>query len=206
MSNSQPFPSFEELYREHRDTVRRGVSRYVDPEDVEDVSQEVFAKIAQQLGAFERRSSLRTWIHRVAVNTALDRVRSRSHRNTKKTVSLDSPQCSSGECPCERSDDTRQPPAAPERLIQSEMCRCIREQVDSLSAEYREILRLKDEEHLTAREIAERLILSVDAAKIRLHRARKALRAQLDRSCDYYRTQENVLSCDRKSLTKKKPA
>ena len=49
--------------------------RIVGPDDAEDLSQVVFDKISRGLSRFEGKSSLSTWIYRIATNTAIDRSR-----------------------------------------------------------------------------------------------------------------------------------
>ena len=57
----------------------------------------------------------------------------------------------------------------------------------------------KEFEGLKNKEIAEILDISVDNVKIRLHRARKKLKKELDQGCHFYHTEQNNFACDRKS-------
>lgn len=62
-------------------------------EEAEDLTQEIFLKIYQNLGKFKRRSKLKTWIYRIVVNTCLTRINSRKHRtSTKNFCDLDEAQ------------------------------------------------------------------------------------------------------------------
>lgn len=63
---------------------------------------------------------------------------------------------------------------------------------------YRTVLILSDMAELKAREIAVVLDVTVEAAKIRLHRARAQLRQSLDSQCSFYRDPQNTLLCDLK--------
>ncbi len=90
-------------------------------------------------------------------------------------------------------------PALDERVIRGEMNACIREVIDTLPANYRTCIVLSDLEDLSDAEIAEVLGLSLQAAKIRLHRARARLRERLEASCVFYRDERNEVACDRKS-------
>jgi RNA polymerase sigma-70 factor (ECF subfamily) len=83
-------------------------------------------------------------------------------------------------------------------LIRKDMNDCIRGIVDSLPMDYRTALVLSDLEGMTNAEICNVLDLSMDTVKIRLHRARKRLRAELEKSCHFYRDERNELACDRK--------
>ena len=90
------------------------------------------------------------------------------------------------------------------KVIQNEMSECVREFVDKLPPDYHTIIVLKDFEGLTNKEIAEVLEISIDSAKIRLHRARKQLKESLAAGCDFYVDERSVLACDRKQPTPKK--
>ena len=81
------------------------------------------------------------------------------------------------------------------------MNECIRGLVDELPENYRAVLVLSDLEGFTNAEISEVLGISLETVKIRLHRARLALKKSMDRVCDLYRDERNELSCDRKPVT-----
>lgn len=83
------------------------------------------------------------------------------------------------------------------------MSDCVREFVDRLPPEYRTVIVLKEVEGLTNREIADILEISVDASKIRLHRARAQLKQLLSDGCEFYIDERSVLACDRKQPVKK---
>jgi RNA polymerase sigma-70 factor (ECF subfamily) len=76
------------------------------------------------------------------------------------------------------------------------MSECVRDYVDQLPADYRTVVVLSELEELPDREIAEILGISLEAAKIRLHRARARLRQMLEQGCDLSRDERNELTCD----------
>ena len=76
------------------------------------------------------------------------------------------------------------------------MSACVRDYTEVLSEDYRHVLVLHDEQNLTSAEIAAMLGVSVDAAKIRLHRARRKLQAILNEGCDFSHDEDNVFVCD----------
>jgi RNA polymerase sigma-70 factor (ECF subfamily) len=89
--------------------------------------------------------------------------------------------------------------ASPDRkVIRDEMSDCIREFVDRLPPDYRTIITLNELEGFTNKEIAEILQVSLDTAKIRLHRARAKLKESLESGCDFYLDESTELACDRK--------
>ncbi len=80
------------------------------------------------------------------------------------------------------------------------MNECIRGLVNGLPENYRIVLVLSDLEGFTNAEIGEVLGLSLETVKIRLHRARLALKKSMGHACDLYRDERNELSCDRKPV------
>jgi RNA polymerase sigma-70 factor, ECF subfamily len=76
---------------------------------------------------------------------------------------------------------------------------CVRGVIDSLPAEYRAALVLHDLEGLSAQQTAEICDCSIEAAKMRIHRARLRLQEALQGQCDFYRDPQNVFRCDRKA-------
>ena len=86
-----------------------------------------------------------------------------------------------------------------QRLVIDEMSSCVREVIDSLPEDYRTALVLHDLEGRTAAQVAEIAGCSRATAKIRIHRARLRLKDALNQECSFYRDEENVFRCDRKS-------
>ena len=187
---------FQNVHDEYRPRILRYLRRTLGDADAEDVCQEVFVKIDRALPEFRGESSLATWIYRIATNAALDHARSSASRQASKMTELseaDGPAARSG------SDREERTVLLPDTLlIRKDMNDCIRGIVEGLPEIYRTALVLSDLEGLTNAEIASVLEISVDAVKIRLHRARARLRKELDRACVFYRDGRNELACDRK--------
>jgi RNA polymerase sigma-70 factor (ECF subfamily) len=126
---------------------------------------------------FEGRSSFGTWLYRVAYNASLDRLR----RRTDEPLPPDEPEADSetGEAvPLPRSivDWTTTPERwMSDREVSAELDRAIGELPQSL----RVVFLLRDIEGLSTEDTAEALGLTEGAAKVRLHRARLALRERL---------------------------
>ena len=74
---------------------------------------------------------------------------------------------------------------------------CVRDVIDSLPGDYRAALVLRDLEGFSLAEVAEISNCSVGTVKVRVHRARKQLKAALDVACDFYHDEDDVLRCDR---------
>jgi RNA polymerase sigma-70 factor (ECF subfamily) len=79
------------------------------------------------------------------------------------------------------------------------MSECVTEYIYRLSRDYRTVLILSEIEGFKNKEIAEILGVSLETVKIRLHRARAALKIELDEGCNFYHNEQNTLACDRKS-------
>lgn len=188
---------FGRLYTEYRPRIRRYVARIVGEHDAEDLTQTVFLKVSQALKDFRGESTLSTWIYRIATNTAVDWMRTPSFRRAIESAPLEVPV--HGERAEHATEEHGRLPLADQVLVRREMNQCIREVVDGLPAHYRDAITLSDIDGLKNVEIAERLGVSVDTVKIRLHRGRAMLRKAMEARCDLYRDRRLGLSCDAKA-------
>jgi RNA polymerase sigma-70 factor (ECF subfamily) len=144
--------------------------------DAEDVLQETFLSAFKSIDRFEGRSSLSTWLYRIASNAALMRLR----RNEPEQVSVDEP--------VERDDGEMMPRqffdfcCLPEEdLLREEAREQMKQAIDDLPPTLRSVFVLRDIEGLSTAETAEALDLSESAVKSRLMRARLKLRDELSR-------------------------
>ncbi len=185
---------FQHVYEEYYPKIVGYLRRIVGEAEAEDVAQEVFVKVSRSLDGFRGESSLSTWIYRIATNTAMDHLRKSS---TKRSVlPTEEKELSSDE----DAGPADNKPLLDTLLIRKDMNDCIRGVVESLSGDYSTVLVLSEFEGLTNSEIAEVIGISLDTAKIRLHRARSKLRKALEAKCNFYRDERNELSCDRKII------
>lgn len=185
---------FDQIYQEFHQPIVRYLARMVRPEDAEDLAQEAFAKVAKNLGSFEGRAKVSTWIYRIATNTALDRLRSPQNRSVDLPLmeEVDSVHPSNGSRAKSQSGPVAQ-------IMSSEMNDCIREQVDKLPLKYRTVIILSSLDEMKNREIADILEISLESVKIRLHRGRAILKEILENECRfYYQSDSGALACDRK--------
>ena len=185
------------LFTAHRERVRSVLVRLVGEAEADDLTQEVFVRVTRALPEFRGEASVATWILRIARGVGLDHLRSRRHGEAKRTVSLTPAEPEAGN-DAASVPEPREEAEAPRRLVRTEMSACVREYVERLAPEHRAVIELKDLEGLTNAEIGERLGVSVDNAKIRLHRARQALRRELEHGCEFYQSETGALACDRK--------
>ena len=74
--------TFDEIYTKYHKMVYNLALQYVQNiEDAEEITQDVFVKLADKLSSFKERASLKTWIYRIAINQSLDFIKA---RNSKK--------------------------------------------------------------------------------------------------------------------------
>ena len=191
MEDSQK--DFTTIYTEYYPKIVGYLTRLVGELEAEDAAQEVFVKIDRSLESFRGDSSLSTWIYRIATNTAMDHLRRPSSK--RSSLATEDKDFSSEE----DAGPVDNKPLLDTLLIRKDMNDCIRGVVESLPADYSTVLVLSEFEGLTNSEIAEVIGISLDTAKIRLHRARTKLRKALELKCNFYRDDRNELSCDRKT-------
>ena len=195
---------FEKIYDAFQPRLHRYLARLVGEDEAEDLTQEVFVKAAKALEGFRGESKLSTWLYRIATNTALDRLRSPSFQRTAQ-IRLSDDSIEKGEAEIEDRDawTGEKMPLVEQRHDRMEMNECILDFVERLSENHRTVLVLSELEGLRNKEIAEVLGITPGTVKIRLHRAREKLKAELQAHCDSYWIEENEFLPDLKSaLTK----
>lgn len=143
----------------------------------EDCVQEAFLNALNKISDFEGRSSLKTWLHRIVVNQALIKLRRRARANE---VQIDQwlPEFDSHACRIEQH--WPQIPTPEELLERQDNRAFILAQIDQLPESYRIVLQLRDIEELSTSEVAELTGLSESNVKVRLHRARSALKTLIE--------------------------
>ena len=195
LASSNATSDFEAIFAEFHPKVLRYLSGMIGPVEAEDVAQNVFMKAHAGLKNFRGEASLATWIFRIATNAAFDRLRNSSFRQTERLGSEMSDDSAIETATAELADKAR---SADSALIRSEMNECIKTYVDALPENYRAVLVLSEFEELKNQDIAEILGLSVDAVKIRLHRARRELKQRFEANCEIYRSEDDAIVCDKK--------
>jgi RNA polymerase sigma-70 factor, ECF subfamily len=174
--------AFEELVRGHGPRLLRVARRMMgSEEDARDAVQDAFVAVFKSIGKFEAHSQLSTWLHRVLINACLMRLRSR-RRRPEEDIEQYLPRFAEDGHQVERSVAWSERPAeaADARIERAELSGLVRASIDMLPDTYRVVLLMRDIEELSTDEVAEMLGISANAVKIRLHRARQALRTLLD--------------------------
>ena len=143
----------------------------------EDAVQGAFVNIFKNLNSFGGRSAIKTWMHRIVVNQALMVLRKNRRMNETSIDDL-LPEFDDYSCRIEDSWTTFE---TPESLLQrADTNKKTSEFIDLLPDKYRNVLILRDIEELSTSEVAEALELSETNVKVRLHRARSALKKLLE--------------------------
>jgi RNA polymerase sigma-70 factor (ECF subfamily) len=141
--------------------------------DAEDVVQEAWLKAHRQLAKFEERADVRTWLHRITVNCAIDLVRARRHRED----SHDPADLESGVIG-EIAQDSR---PTPERMAQgAEIQARVGEALARLTGLERAAFTLRHLEGLSIEDIGERLGMKTSATKHSIFRAVRKMRVALE--------------------------
>lgn len=170
--------AYEHLIRSQGPRMLAVARRFmVDDDLAQDVVQEAFVAAFRSVDRFREGSQLSTWLHRIVVNAALMRLRTRRRKPEESIDPL-----------LPRFDDTGHPvgtnpgwaPSADEALQREEVRQMVRKSIDELPETYRAVLLLRDIEELDTAETAAMLGVTPNAVKVRLHRARQALRTLLD--------------------------
>lgn len=169
----------------HRDYIHSVLRRYSeDDETARDLVQETFFQALRSLPEFRGDSKITTWLHSIAKNVALTRHRENKRHSYLEEETLEHVQATSR--PDTLASTTSTPVEHAERDDENGL---LYEAMGTLSESYRQIIRLRDLEERSTKEVAERLGLTRVNVRVRLHRARKALRDELeDRFDDAYET------------------
>ncbi len=189
MSPELAAADIERLHRDYGDRIRRYLERLVGTTEADDLAQDVFEKAQRALGTFRGDSRVLTWLYRIATNVAIDRLRSAERRVDLERHSDEA------DPDAAHSEDAARPRSVEGELDRARMRECILGVVDQLPTSQRAAILLGELRGLSDRELADALGVSLGAAKIRLHRARRALKAALERACSFDRDEQNEFAC-----------
>lgn len=167
--------AYAQLVEEHAAKIYRLALRMMGNEaDAEDILQETFLSAFRSIHRFEERSSLSTWLYRIASNAALMRLR----RKEPVQISVDEP--------VEQEDGDLMPRQffdfcclPEESFLREEAVDVMFRAVEDLPPTLRSVFVLRDIEGLSTEDTAQALDLSISAVKSRLMRARLKLREEL---------------------------
>lgn len=169
--------AFETLVRTYGGRMLSVAKRFfTNSDDAQDAVQDAFLSAFKALPTFDGRSQLGTWLHRIVVNASLMKLRT-LRRHPEQAIDDLLPQF--------LEDGHRASPGPGWRKSLSEVEKAetrqsIRNQISKLPESYRTVLLLRDIEEYDTETVARMLELTESAVKVRLHRARQALRTLLD--------------------------
>ncbi len=159
---------FELLMRRNNPRVYRAIRSILrDEGEVEDAMQQAYLQAYAGLAGFQGGSAVSTWLVRIAINEALQRVRRSGQLRPVDDVVLEE------EAPMDS------PPTPEDRAASREAVALVEEAIDRLPLHHRTVLVLREVDGLSTGETAECLGVSEAVVKVRLHRARLALREVL---------------------------
>jgi RNA polymerase sigma-70 factor, ECF subfamily len=165
--------AFQSLVERHSKYVFHVAYRFTgSSQDAEDVVQETFLKAYRQLSRFEARADFRTWLHRIAVNCAIDYIRARRSREIGHDLA---------DLEAAAADLTAVGAPLPDRMAMSaEIDERVREALSGLTRMERAAFMLRHVEGRSIREVAAALGLKTEAAKNSIFRAVRKMRTRLE--------------------------
>lgn len=168
---------FDSLVIRHRDRIFNLCYRFLgDYYDAEDAAQEVFVKVYRSLKRFRLDSSFSTWLHRIAVNTCKNKIKSLEYRYRKKQARLNNDGIGESPYSMEPGQESHSPMA---ELEKKERMKAIQKAIDALPAKQKTVVVLRDIQGFSYDEIARITGYKLGTLKSRLARARLDLRDKL---------------------------
>jgi RNA polymerase sigma-70 factor (ECF subfamily) len=158
-----------EVWEGFRHSLRQFIAKRVqDEDDAEDILQDVFLKIHDNIDKFRDDTKIKSWVYQITRNAIIDHYRARK-------VTAETP-----EIPGKIADE----PAA-ESDLESEIASCLKPLLGQLPEKYSQAIALTELQGITQKEMAKDLGLSVSGAKARVQRARKKLKEALTACCHF---------------------
>ena len=147
-------------------------------QDAEDLLQETFIKVFENLDKFQGKSGLYTWIYRIATNIALMKL-----RKGKREILVDDFMENYDFPEVHRHAHSGEIPSPLIAILNDELKRELSAALERIPEKYKTVFILRDVENLSTREAAEVLSITENNVKVRLKRARTYLREEL---CNYF--------------------
>ncbi|NOR64713.1 MAG: sigma-70 family RNA polymerase sigma factor [Candidatus Scalindua sp.] len=156
--------AFESIYKAYSGFVYNVAFRVVNNiDEAQEVTQEVFLTVYRKLKSFKFKSSLKTWVYRIAVNMAIDYARKRSKEQDHTVLYED----------YNKLSKTIDPVG--EEVVREEQEKTISTLLEALSPNLKVCIVLRSIEGLSYQEIAESLSININTVRSRLKRAREKL-------------------------------
>ncbi len=164
--------AFERIYRLHSRRVYALCLRMVgNTAEAEDLTQDAFLQLFRKIGTFRGESAFSTWLHRLAVNVVLMKLRKKTLLATSLEESTD---------PEDETSGPRREIGAPDLLLTGSIDRVhLQRAIEQLPPGYRQVFVLHDVQGYEHNEIADLMECSIGNSKSQLHKARMRLRELL---------------------------
>ena len=162
--------AFRCLFEQERERLRRFVVKLVeDADEAENIVQETFTEAYRQIEDFRGESSVSTWLFSIAKHLAYGHLRTSDRHNYLEHETIEFLQVNQG--PAD--------PQTQKEVELSERKEIVHDALQELPEHYRRVVQLRDLEEKSTAETADQLDLTEVNVRVRLHRARKALREHL---------------------------
>ncbi|OUT58435.1 MAG: RNA polymerase subunit sigma-70 [Rhodopirellula sp. TMED11] len=162
--------AFSELVQRNQERLFASMMQVIgSPEEAEEVVQEAFIRAFIKLDSFQKNSQFFTWIYRIAFNSALTR-----QRKKRAKISLDQIREEKG------MEVVGDHATVDEPMLRDERVQLVRQAIDTLTHEHRQILILREMDEFAYEEIAEILQISIGTVRSRLSRARNQLKLAIE--------------------------
>jgi RNA polymerase sigma-70 factor, ECF subfamily len=159
--------AFNQIVLAYRKRIMGTIARLIGrPEDVEDVAQEVFLRLYYSLGQLRTPEVFEPWLHRLTVNASYDYLRKQRRRNESRMADLSEQQVM-------MADASAGGKANSDRIHQTQVKELLDSLMGSLSQEDQILLKLKEVEGLSLKELEKVYRVKENALKVRLFRARQ---------------------------------
>lgn len=178
-SSSQPTPEVVETLVDNRRQFRAFLEqRLGNPADAEEILQTAFLKTVQRADTIRKEESAVAWFYRLLRNAVADHYR---HRGAEASALL-------------RAAGLGAQIEQPEPEVEQAICHCMHRLLPTLKEEYATLLRRIDLGDASIADVAAETGMTPNNVRVKLHRARQALRVQLERSCGSC-TEHGCLDC-----------
>jgi RNA polymerase sigma-70 factor (ECF subfamily) len=170
---------YDDYYLRIRGFIRASVR---DEWYADDLTQETFLRARRHIDSLRDLGKIKSWLFRIAHHKCLDHYRSGKNRPADFI-------------PLDGATGIADSAAPEKKLEQKQMNTCVNRHLMLLPASYRTVLWLFDVQGFTQKEIAEVMDVDVGNIKVRLHRARKKMKAILESNCRFERDDRNIFVC-----------
>ncbi|WP_298396429.1 RNA polymerase sigma factor [Flavobacterium sp.] len=172
---------FQHIYNQYKVLVFNVALHYLqNSEDAEEITQDVFIQVHNSIATFNEKSSLKTWIYRIAINKSLDFIK---HKNSSKRFFIFGKK-SNNQLEIKNLSTFEHPGIV---LQNKENAAILFNAINSLSENQKTAFILSKLDGLSNPEISEVMNISISAVESLVFRAKKALQEQLENKFEEYR-------------------